>query len=179
MADKKEEKKNEEKENKKLKNYLLLLFLFAVCVFLVLYICKIYTINKEEQLKIPIIRGEISEIYSDDLEHYVTDNPTTVLYLCVANADSCRDFERGFKKFLRRQDYANQIVYLNLTDVDLEQFVESFNKQYHYKIALTTSYPAFVLFEDGEVKSILQGNENKPLTITKLKHFLELNEIGE
>ena len=175
MADKKEEVK----ETKKVKNYFLLLFLFAISICLVLYICKIYTINREEKLKIPVIRGEISEIYSDDLEHFVTDNPTTVLYLCVANGESCRSFERNFKKFLRRQDYNNQIVYLNLTDVDQDQFVENFNKKYHYKFELTTNYPAFVLFEDGEVKSILQGNENKPLTITKLKHFLELNEIGE
>ena len=94
------DKKSEEKENKKLHNYFLLLLLFAVCVAVVLYICRIYTINKEEQLKIPIIRGYISEIYSEDLEHYVTDNPTTVLYLCVANGDSCRSFERGFKNDL-------------------------------------------------------------------------------
>ena len=173
------EKKQEEKETKKINNYLLLLLLFAACVVVVLYVCKIYTVNKEEQLKVPIIRGYISEIYSEDLEHYVMDNPTTVLYLCVANDDSCRTFERSFKKFLRRKDYSNQIVYLNLTDVDQEQFVQEFNKKYHYKIELTTNYPAFVLFEDGEVKSILQGNENKPLTITKLNHFLELNEIGE
>jgi predicted bacteriocin transport accessory protein len=169
----------EEPKNKKIHNYLLLLLLFAACVVLVLYICKIYTVNKEEQLKVPIIRGYISEIYSDDLEHYVLDNPTTVLYICVSNSDSCRSFERGFKKFLTRQDYSNQIVYLNLTDVDQNQFVQDFNQKYHYKIKLTTDYPAFVLFEDGEVKSILQGDEKKALTITKLKHFLELNEIGE
>jgi len=169
----------EEPKNKKIYSYMLLLLLFAACIIIVLYICKIYTVSKEEQLKVPIIRGYISEIYSDDLEHYVMDNPTSVLYLCVSNSDSCRSFERGFKKFLQRQDYSNQIVYLNLTDVDQDQFVQSFNQKYHYKIALTTNYPAFILFEDGEVKSILQGNEKKALTITKLKHFLELNEIGE
>jgi len=95
----------EEPKNKKLYSYMLLLLLFAACIIIVLYICKIYTVSKEEQLKVPIIRGYISEIYSDDLEHYVMDNPTSVLYLCVSNSDSCRSFERGFKKFLQRQDY--------------------------------------------------------------------------
>ena len=131
MADNKEEK-----ETKKIKNYVILFFLFAVCIIFVLYVCKIYTMNKEEKLKVPIIRGVISEIYPEDLEHYVLDNPTTVIYLCVANEDNCRSFERNFKKFLRKNDYNNQIVYLNLTDVDQESFVKDFNQQYHYKFEI-------------------------------------------
>ena len=34
-------------------------------------------------------------------------------------------------------------------------------------------------FEDGKIDSVLQGKEDKPLTITKVKQFLELNQIGE
>jgi len=170
------------KENtniKKIHNYLLLLLLFVFCICVVLYVCKVYKTHEEEKMKVPIIRGFVSEIYSEDLEHYVLDNPTSVIYMCVANGESCRSFERNFKKFLQKRNYNDQIVYLNLTDVDQGLFVNQFNDKYHYKIKLTSQYPAFVLFEDGEVKGILQENGSKPLTITKLKHFLELNEIGE
>ena len=107
------------------------------------------------------------------------DNPSAIIYMCTANDDVCRNFEKDFKKLLRKKDYRNQIIYLNLTDIDQDVFVNDFNARYHYKNKLTTNYPAFVLFEDGEVKSILQGKENKTLKISKVKQFLELNEIGE
>ena len=173
-------KKLEEKSERSLfHNYIILVLLFFVCIGLVLYFCTLYKVNEEEKLKIPVISGALLEIYSEDLEHYVLDNPTTVIYVCTANDDVCRTFERDFKKLLRQKEYNDQIIYLNLTDVDQESFVEEFNENYHYKIRLTTHYPAFILFEDGRVESILQGSEDKPLTITKVKQFLELYKIGE
>lgn len=163
----------------KVKNYLILLLLFIVSMGVVLYICELYKVNQEEKKKIPVISGALSEIYSTDLEHYVLDNPTTVIYMCTADDDTCRLFERDFKKLLKKKDYSEQIVYLNLTDVNQDEFVSSFNSTYNYKIKLTTNYPAFVLFEDGTVKSVLQGSEEKQLELIKVKQFLELNKIGE
>ena len=46
------------------------------------------------------------------------------------------------------------------------------------KKELTTKYPAFVLFEDGIATKILQG-KSKELSMSKVKHFLELNKLGE
>ena len=160
-------------------NYLLLVFIFLVCIGFTLYVCEIYKVNDEEKKKVPVINGFLLEIYKEDLDHYVLDNPSSIIYMCTANDDVCREFEKGFKKLLHQNDYSNQIIYLNLTDVNQDEFVEEFNERYNYKNKLTTNYPAFVLFEDGKVKSILQGRENKSLTISKVKHFLELNEIGE
>ena len=79
----------------------------------------------------------------------------------------------------REKKQYSQLIYLNLTDLNQEEFLNVFNTTYHYKKQLTSYYPAFVFFEDGKVKSILQGTEKNPLTITKVKQFLELNEIGE
>ncbi len=171
-------KQKEEKPNK-LRNYLLLLFLFLFCIVLVLYLCKIYKVNDEEKKKTPVISGAISEIYYEDLEHYLMDNPTVVLYLCTANDDVCRSFERDFKKLLKKKEYNDQIIYLNLTDLEQDDFVNNFNNSYPYKEKLTVDYPAFVLFEDGKIKSILQGTLEKPLTIVKTKQFLDINKIGE
>ena len=47
------------------------------------------------------------------------------------------------------------------------------------KVKLTKNYPAIVLFEDNEIKYILQGKKEEPLTITKTKQFIDLNKIGE
>ncbi|MBQ9019326.1 MAG: hypothetical protein IJ097_03315 [Bacilli bacterium] len=166
------------KEKRKIKNYIILLLLFVASCWLVLYLCQLYRINDAEKKKIPVIDGMIYEIYSEDLDHYVVDNPNTVIYMCTANDEDCRLFEKSFKKLLKNYDYSDQLVYLNLTDLNQEEFVDSFNERYNYKNKLKTKYPAFVLFEDGKVKAILQ-NSNKKMDIMKVKQFLEINKIGE
>ena len=172
--------KNKSKENKKtIKNYILLILLFIASIGLIFYLRELYEVNKAEQLKTPVIDGALLEIYSTDLEHYVLDNPTTVIYMCTADNEKCRVFERDFKKLLKKKNYDDQIIYLNLTDLDQDDFVNSFNDKYKYKTKLTTNYPAFILFEDGKIKNILQGNDKEELTLVKVKQFLDLNKIGE
>lgn len=171
-------KLKEEKSNNKVRNYIILFILFIACFGLVLYLRELYKVNEAEQKKIPVIQGYISEIYNDDLEHYIMDNPNGVIYMCIANDENCRVFEREFKKLLKKNEYNDNLVYLNLTDVDQDKFLEEFNGKYIYKVKLSKEYPAFVLFEDGKVKAILQ-EKNKKLDIVKVKHFLELSEIGE
>lgn len=166
-------------DKKAIHNYVLLIILFAATAGVVIYLCKWYNVYHEYQKETPVIRGSLMEIMNDDLEHYVLDNPTAVIYMCTAKDDNCRIFEKDFKKLLKKRDYNNEIIYLNLSDLNQDEFIESFNNKYNYKIKLTTHYPAFVLFEDGKVVSVLQGSENKPLTLSKVKQFLELNEIGE
>ena len=166
------------KDKKRIRNYIICVVLFIVCFGLVLYLRELYKVNEAEQKKIPVIQGYISEIYNDDLEHYVTENPDGVIYMCIANDENCRVFEREFKKLLKKDEYKDNLVYLNLMDVDQDKFLEEFNNKYIYKVKLSKEYPAFVLFEDGKVKAILQ-EKNKKLDIVKVKHFLELSEIGE
>ena len=173
-----EEKLNDKKEKKKIRNYIICVILFIACFGLILYLRELYRFNEAEQKKIPVIQGYISEIYNDDLEHYITENPDGVIYMCIANDENCRIFEREFKKLLKKDVYNDNLLYLNLLDVDQDKFLEEFNSKYIYKVKLSKEYPAFVLFEDGKVKAILQEKDRK-LDIVKVKHFLELSEIGE
>ena len=166
------------KKKKKIRNYIICVVLFITYFGLVLYLRELYRFNEAEQKKIPVIQGYISEIYSDDLEHYILENPNGVVYMCIANDENCRVFEREFKKLLKKDEYSDNLAYLNLIDVDQDKFLEEFNSKYIYKVKLSKEYPAFVLFEDGKVKAILQEKDKK-LDIVKVKHFLELSEIGE
>ena len=171
---------HDDKSRKRLiHNYVLLICLFICCGAFVLYLCELYKVNEAEKMKTPVIRGTLLEIYPEDLEHYVLDNPSTLIYMCTADNEDCRSFEKAFKKFLDKKELYDQIIYLNLTGLDQNKFVDNFNEKYNYKILLKTNYPAFVLFEDGGVTSILQESNKKKLTVTKLRQFLELNEIGE
>ena len=126
-----------------------------------------------------MIRGTLSEIGYNDLDHYVVDIPSVIIYACTSSDDKCRTFEKDFKKYVNKNNLNDSIVYLNLSDVNQEQFVNEFNDRYHYRIKLTGNYPAFISFKDGKVDSILQSDAKKNLTISKVDNFLDINMYEE
>ena len=166
-------------KNKKIRNYVILILMFLAVILIVLYFCNIYKTYEEYQKETPVISGTLQEIHSEDLDHYVIDNPYAFIYMCVASSDECRLFEKDLKKLVRSKELSDDIIYLNLSNDNLDEFVLDFNKKYDYKVGLTTNYPAFVMFEDGKIINILQGNDKKKLTISKVKQFIELYEVGE
>lgn len=169
----------EPKREIKIKNYIILALLFIAATGLTLYLCELYKVYDEYQKQTPVIRDTLSEIKYEDLEHYILDNPTTIIYMCTSSDMVCRNYEKDFKKLIESKELQEKIVYLNLSNVNQEEFVENFNQQYKYKIKLTTLYPALVVFDEGKVSNLLQGDEQKKLTIVKTKQFIELNKIGE
>ncbi|MBR3211111.1 MAG: hypothetical protein IKF71_04170 [Bacilli bacterium] len=177
------DKKNKSEEDVKQKNYvknsIILVALFCGCIFLTLYFCRWYEVYKEYEKEIPIIRGVLFEITPKDLEHYVVDNSSAIVYLCTANGEECRSFEKDFKKYVQKNGIAEEVVYLNLTGVDQEEFVDQFNNRYPSKHKLSGKYPAFVVFQDGKVSSILQGGKNVKITLSKVQNFLEVNLYEE
>ncbi len=172
------EKKEKEKQIH-WKNYVILALIFLGGILLTVYFCKWYHVYDEYQKQTPVIRGTLSEIMPEDLEHYVMENPTTVIYMCTSSDMVCRNYEKDFKKLVEQETLQDQIIYLNLSNADITSFIEKFNQSYPYKVKLTEKYPAIIMFEDGEVKNILQGTEKEKLTITKTKQFIDINKIGE
>lgn len=168
-------KNNGSKKNKRFKNYLLLIIIFVLSCGFTLYLCKLYDVYNEYEKETPVIRGTLSEIVYEDLDHYVVDVPSTIVYLCTSNADECRSFEKYFKKYVVKNNLSDSIVYLNLTGVDQETFVTEFNEKHNFKIKLNGKYPAFVSFRDGKVDAILQGTNNKKITISKVDSFIDMN----
>lgn len=166
-------------KQKKIKNYILLFVIFALGIGITLYICSCYKVYDDYQKQTPVIRGTLSEITNEEITHYILENPTTVIYMCTSSDDVCRQYEKSLKKLIYNTNLSGYIVYLNLSEINQDEFVNKFNEMYPHKVKLTTSYPAFVIFEDGRVKYILQGSKKNPLTISKTKQFIELNHIGE
>ena len=98
--------------------------------------------------------------------------------MCTSNELRCRNFEKDFKKVIRRDDLKDQIVYINLSGVETEEFFNEFNDNYPYKKELN-SYPALIVFEDGKISKILQSNTDKSLKISQAKQFLDMYKTGE
>lgn len=162
-----------------LKNYLIISLIFVVTIGITLYLCDCYRVYNESKKEIPVIRGTLSEITSKDLEHYIMENQSAVIYMCTASNSDCRNYEKDFKKLIIKKNLQEKIIYLNISDVDQEEYIAQINEKYQSKTKLTTNYPAIILFEEGKITSILQGDKKEKLSITKTKQFIEFNKIGE
>ena len=166
------------KENKiPVKNYFILAFIFLIGIGLTIYFCKWYEVIDTEKKQTPVIRGVIPEISSQELDNYVLENPTTVLYLCTSDNMKCRNFEKDFKKYIIKESMENYIVYVNLTNINQVKFVKDFNNNYEYKTKLTPNYPALIYFNDGKISDMIEGTNSNKLTLSKAKDFLEKNKI--
>ena len=92
-------RRKEKQEKKPIKNYVILVLLFLAVIALTVYLCECYKVYNEEQKKIPVIRGTLtSEITEVDVEPFIVENPTTVLYMCTSSSEKCRNFEIPWHK---------------------------------------------------------------------------------
>jgi len=174
-------KQTSEKGKIDFKNYLILISIFLLTILLVLYISKWYQVYSDYQKETPVIRGTLNyEITNAELDHYIMENPSCVIYMCTANSDNCRNFEKDFKKLIQKNNLQNSIIYLNLSDIpDINAFIDEFNNKYNYKVKLTANYPALVEFTEGKITAFIEGNKTQSLTITKASQFIDLHHIGE
>lgn len=162
-----------------MKNYIIIILIFVAAIGLTLYFCSCYRVYSESKKEIPIIRGTLSEITSEDLDHYIMENQSTVIYVCTASDSTCRNYEKDFKKLIIKNNLQEKIVYLNLSNVDQKEYVSQLNEKYQSKVELTAKYPALVIFENGKIVNVLQETEKEKLTISKTKQFIEFNKIGD
>ncbi len=160
-----------EKRHIPMKNYVILGVIFIAVNLIVIYLINWYNVYKDYQNDIPVIRGTLSEITSLELDSYVIDNPTVVIYMCTATNETCREYEKDLKKLVEKEQLANKMIYLNLSDENQDEFINKFNDTYKNEIELTNSYPAIAIFENGKIKELLQEDSNE-LSITETEQFL-------
>ena len=162
-----------------IKNYFILGLLFIIVILLLWYFSKWYQVYRDYQNETPVIRGTLSEITAVELDHYIMENPTTIIYLCTSSDLKCRDFEKSFKNIIQKEeDLKDDIIYVNLSDENKTEFVEKFNESHPYKIKLTKNFPAIVLFEDSKITGLLQVNDGN-LNAREVRSYLHLHQIGE
>ncbi len=163
----------------KTKNVVILIIIFLVGIGLTLYFCRWYQVIDQNKKSVPIIRGTLSEISYQELDDYLLENPTSVIYLCTSDSQQCRNYEKDVKSYFVKSGLNSSIIYVNLTNIDQTKFIKKFNQKYHYKVKLNTNYPAIIYFSEGEIKDMIQGKKGNTLTLNKTKEFFKDNEFGE
>ncbi len=162
-----------------LKNYLILGGIVLATVLLTCYILFQYRAYRAYQLTIPILRSVVPEITEKEVDHYIQETEDIFLYIGKPTDPNCRSLEEQFKKIIEKYSLKDKIVYLNLSDVeDTDLFFKNFNQSYPYSKELLV-YPALCQFENGELKMVMQGDADHPLTAFDIERFVDIYNIGE
>ena len=160
-------------KKKQKKNYVVLVVIYAVVIVLVLYLASWYNTYKTYQNEIPVLKDVVSEISPSEFEHYLTENPSPVLYLCTASDSDCREFEETIKSPLEKNNYEN-LVYINLEDVeDKETYIKGLLEGTDFTIGRT---PCLIKFTDGKVTAVEDGLNGALLTRDEALNFLDIND---
>lgn len=171
--------KKEELRKIPTKNYIILVGIFIILFLLVYYLCSWYKVYNDYQKEIPIIRNTLLEINSSEANHYIQENSDAVIYMCTASNDACRKFEKKFKKLIVKQSLEEAITYVNLSNTNTKEFTNNFNNSYKYKKELNNNYPAIVVFKDGNIVDMIQGDKKEELSISDVIKLLKENKVGE
>ena len=91
-------------------------FIYAVVIALVLYLASWYNTYVEYKEEIPVLQNIISEINPSEVDHYLMENPSPILYVCSASNNDCREFEESIKDSLKEKAYQD-LTYVNLENI--------------------------------------------------------------
>lgn len=161
-------------KKKQKQNYVILVVIYVVVIVLVLYLASLYNSYKSYQKEIPVLKDVVLEINPSEVEHYLTENPSPILYLCTASDNDCREFEETMKSPLDKNNYED-LVYVNLESVDDKTaYVNELLEGSDFTVLRT---PCLIKFTDGVVTDVEDGLNGAVLTRDEALNFLDANEV--
>lgn len=168
--------KNNSSKDISIMNYVKLAIVFLITIFVVFLMRNWYISGRNYELNIPIIRDTlISEINTDEVYNYIRENENAILYIGVVDDENCRSFEKEFNLIISDKKLEDTITYLNITKSNnKKKFIQEFNKFYDTNLL---GYPSLVIFEEGEVKTVLTVKNGKSLDINNVIDFLDSNHV--
>ena len=114
------------------KNYVILAVIYIAVILVVLYLASWYNTYSEYKREIPVLKDVVSFISPEEVDHYLTENPSPILYLCTASDSDCREFEENIKQDLEEKNYQD-LTYVNLESLsDKNAFLQNSCKFYSH-----------------------------------------------
>ena len=158
------------------KNYVVLGIIYAVVIVIVLYLASWYNTYKEYEKGIPVLQNVISEITPSEVDHYLTENPSPILYFCAASDSDCRSFEESIKASLEKKGY-DDLTYVNLEEIsDRNSYMNSLLEKYNGTDFTVERIPCLIKFTDGKITAVMDGINGNLLTKDEALNFIDVNE---
>ena len=176
-------KVSEKKEEKRVipnKNYAIVAVIFVITIGLMFFLRNWYISYQDYENTIPVLSGVISEIKYAEVDNYLNDNPSVVMYMGDASDSDCREFELTLKQLVEKKQIKDRVIYFNITDVKNKNLLlKEFNDKYILNNKIS-SYPVVMIFEDGKIVDYRSKTASKNLTISDINLlFNEYDVYGE
>ena len=150
------------------KNYIFLAIVLIISVIIVIYFYMWYGELYTNKINAPIMDKYLNVINYNELDTYLVENKSVIIYVSVLQDNKIKKFEQNFINVIEDYSLNNKILYLDLT----EQYK---NKKLYNSIA--TKYnlldmPCIIIFNDGivlDVYSIEDRNYDINLLVSYLK----------
>lgn len=164
-------KKKEEERKISSKNYVILVIILVSTVLLGFYL---YNSFKESDVNTSLMDNYIKLINYTEIKDYVTENRDVVIYSSVLKDKKIRNFEKNFRHVINKYELEDQIVYLNLTDLTLEERVDLSNT-YNLDGKTIVDVPCLLIFKDGNLIDIYALKDN--YNVDNLVTYLQKKEV--
>jgi len=148
------------KNNIPFKNFSILLFIVLGTIFLTLYLRSWYNASIEYYQNNSIMSEYLSELKSEEINSFIIDNPSIIIYYASAKDINIKSFEKSFKKLMEQYEIKDDIIYVDSSKQDNTDFISKLNDVSDKKIN-KINIPNLIYIKDGKVNKVLYSNENK------------------
>lgn len=131
------------------KNYFILLIVIVLSLMIAFYFRKWYKAYEDGYLSKSIMGNYLFEINYKELDDYLVENQSAIIYVSKVGNEKIRNFEKKFINAINQNDLKNKILYL-----DLSNYKGDTNNKYTINDKDITSVPNISVFKNGKLDDI-------------------------
>lgn len=155
------------------KNYGILAIIILATVFLTFYVRGWYITSSEVNADTSVLKDAVREINKDEIGNYTIESQKFILYVSFSN-DEVKNFERKFKRIIKKYDISDDVIYLN-ADQTGDSFFDylrvNFSANDKIESNINYSISSIYVFVEGKVSAVL--NDVHTLPISDVEAFLK------
>lgn len=159
-----------------LKNYIILAVTLIITVILVIYFYLWQKAYEESKTNTIIMDEYIQKINYNELNNYLIENKSTVIYSSVVGSQKTSNFEKKFIKVIQNKSLKNSILYLDLTEVVKNKTIKKELLEKYPELNNNIKDPLIIIFNNDKVIRIYNIKDNN-YNIDSLIEFLEKEDI--
>lgn len=131
------------------KNYFILFIVIVFSLLIAFYFRKWYKAYEDSYLSKSIVGNYLFEINYKELDNYLVENQSAIIYVSKVGNEKIRNFEKKFINAINQNDLKNKILYL-----DLSNYKGDTNDKYTINDMNITSVPNISVFKNGKLDDI-------------------------
>ena len=131
------------------KNYFILFIVIVFSLLIAFYFRNWYKAYEDSYLSKSIVGNYLFQINYKELDNYLVENQSAIIYVSKVGNEKIRNFEKKFINAINQNDLKNKILYL-----DLSNYKGDTNNKYTINDKDITSVPNISVFKNGKLDDI-------------------------